>query len=301
MPAATGARFEPLLLPLGPAGGALPRERFALLHRPAGTPIGLVVHAHAWAEEMNKSRRMVALQARALAQAGHAVLLPDLAGCGDSPGDFGDATWPLWLDDLLGAVAWLRGACTAWGCASPPPLTLWGLRAGTLLAAEVAARLGDAQRLLLWQPAAQGRTLLQQFLRVQVAGELLGGEAAEAGGGTRALQAQLQAGQTLEIAGYRLTPALAEGLGAARLTPTAGSAAGVREVVALELQARDDPAPSPAVLSALAPWQSASCQVHASAHRGPAFWQTTEIEDAPALLQATLQALQPTVDPPPAP
>jgi exosortase A-associated hydrolase 2 len=301
MPAADGAHFEPLLLPLGPAGSALPRERFAVLHRPAGTPRGLVVHAPAWAEEMNKSRRMVAQQARALAQAGHAVLVPDLAGCGDSPGDFGDATWALWLDDLLGAAAWLRSACTPWGCATPPPLTLWGLRAGTLLAAQAAARLGDVHRLLLWQPATQGRALLQQFLRVQVAGELLGGDAragteaaegAEAGGGTRALLAQLQAGQTLEIAGYRLSPALAQGLGAARLAP--GTALGVHEVIALELQARDDPTPSPAVRSALAAWEAAGCRVQASAHRGPAFWQTTEIEDAPALVQATLQALQPT-------
>ena len=70
-------------------------RRFAVLHWPAEprVPLGLVVHAPAFAEEMNKSRRMVALQARALAEDGLAVLLVDPLGCGDSPGDFGDATW----------------------------------------------------------------------------------------------------------------------------------------------------------------------------------------------------------------
>ncbi|MBK8384562.1 MAG: hypothetical protein IPL11_02315 [Candidatus Accumulibacter sp.] len=41
----------------------------------------------------NKSWRIVPLQARALATAGYAVLQIDLMGCGDSSGDFGDATW----------------------------------------------------------------------------------------------------------------------------------------------------------------------------------------------------------------
>ncbi len=40
----------------------------------------LVVHVHAFAEEMNKSRRMAAMQSRALAAAGFAVLQIDLLG-----------------------------------------------------------------------------------------------------------------------------------------------------------------------------------------------------------------------------
>ena len=87
------------------------RRRFAVLHWPAEprVPLGLVVHAPAFAEEMNKSRRMVALQARALAEDGLAVLLVDPLGCGDSPGDFGDATWETWVQDIANALAWLSG------------------------------------------------------------------------------------------------------------------------------------------------------------------------------------------------
>ena len=65
-------------------------QRLCIHHPPRrGEPArGAVLHLHAFAEEMNKSRRMVALQARALAEAGFAVLQIDLHGCGDSGGDF---------------------------------------------------------------------------------------------------------------------------------------------------------------------------------------------------------------------
>ena len=72
---------------------------------------GLVLYIHPFAEEMNKSRRMAALQARAFAQAGYAVLQIDLHGCGDSAGDFGDATWEHWIDDVVQGCHWLRQRC----------------------------------------------------------------------------------------------------------------------------------------------------------------------------------------------
>src|SRR5690606_27532247 len=76
-------------------------KRFALLTSPAASaPIGGLLFLHPFAEEMNKSRRMVALAARAFASAGWAVLQVDLAGCGDSEGDFADADWQTWLDDV---------------------------------------------------------------------------------------------------------------------------------------------------------------------------------------------------------
>jgi len=283
--------MQPLHLPLGsPAGtadGPLPDTRFAILHYPATAPRGLVVYAHPLGEEMNKSRRMVAMQARALAAAGYAVLLPDLLGCGDSPGDLADATWDGWVNELCAAVHWLR-AQAATGADAAPPVTLWGLRSGALLAAAAAARLGSVPRLLLWQPAVQGRTVLQQWLRLQLAGGLMGGPDAPTRSNTDALRQRLLDGQTLDIAGYRMPPALALGLDAARLQP----AQGVRAVHAIEVSAREDARMMPATESSLALWQAAGCAVHADVVSGPAFWQTTEIEDAPALVAASLQALQ---------
>ena len=67
--------------------GRGPQRRF-WLHHPArgGAVRARVLYLHPLAEEMNRSRRMAALQARALAAAGCEVLQPDLLGCGDSAG-----------------------------------------------------------------------------------------------------------------------------------------------------------------------------------------------------------------------
>ena len=96
--------LEAFFLPV--ASGRL----FCLLHRPENeTPAkGAVIYVHPFAEEMNKSRRMAALQARAMAAAGYTVLQVDLLGCGDSSGDFGDATWESGIENLVEAGAWLQ-------------------------------------------------------------------------------------------------------------------------------------------------------------------------------------------------
>ena len=85
-------------------------QRLAVLHTPSRHRDWrrAMVYVHPFAEEMNKSRRMAALQARALADAGWAVLQIDLAGCGDSSGDFGDADWATWVADVRTAATWLR-------------------------------------------------------------------------------------------------------------------------------------------------------------------------------------------------
>jgi hypothetical protein len=38
-------------------------------------------------------------------------------------------------------------------------------------------------------------------------------------------------------------------------------------------------------------WEQAGCRVNSHLVNGPAFWQTTEIEDAPFLIDATTAAL----------
>ncbi|MCC6473266.1 MAG: hydrolase 2, exosortase A system-associated, partial [Burkholderiales bacterium] len=196
--------FEPFFLP-APAG-----ERLCLFHPPRAALRAAVLYLHPFAEEMNKSRRMAALGARALAARGCAVLQIDLYGCGDSSGDFGDASWEAWLEDAALALGWLRARADA-------PLALWGLRLGALLALD-AARQGAAspERFLLWQPVASGEAMLTQFLRLRVAGEMLAeGKAAT---GVQDLRSRLAAGAAQEIAGYMLSPALAASIDALRLS-----------------------------------------------------------------------------------
>jgi uncharacterized protein len=254
--------------------------RFALHHVPAsGPPRALVVYLHPFAEEMNKSRRMAALQSRALAAAGLAVLQIDLLGCGDSAGDLADASWPAWQDDVRLAARWLRAQH-----GTDAPLWLWGLRAGCLLAAEAAPQLGEPCHFLLWQPPAAGKPLLQQFLRLKMASELQDGQA---GGITAALRASLERGEAVDVAGYRLPPALALGLEQAQLRPPAPGA----RCVWLETSTREPATLLPASQGVVSRWQAAGHAVQAAAVPGPAFWQTQEIEEAPALLQASTQAL----------
>jgi exosortase A-associated hydrolase 2 len=260
------------------------RDRFGLWHPPAGVLRGLVLHLHPFAEEMNKSRRMAALQARALAKCGWGVLQFDLLGCGDSAGDFGDATWAAWLADTCWAAQQLRERAHA----PSAPLWLWGQRAGALLAVQAAERIADAEGrtpdLILWQPSGSGRLALQQFLRLKAAGGILAGEAK---GVTAALTRELAAGRSVEVAGYRLHPAMAAGLDAATLAPPPKPA----RAVWLEVTSGDEPSLLPVSRVTIERWRATGWQVDAEAVEGPAFWQTAEIEDAPALIARTTQAV----------
>jgi exosortase A-associated hydrolase 2 len=267
-------------------------ERFCLFHSAQGDVVrGSVLYIHPFAEEMNKSRRMVALQARALALAGFDVLQIDLLGCGDSSGDSGDANWQDWLNDVRQGCHWLqsRGRSPPSGTApgDSPPLWLWGLRAGCLLAVEAANQLNDPCNLLFWQPASAGKQILQQFLRLKVAGDMLGGQAK---GVMEGIRQQLDGGASVEIAGYMLSSGLASGMEQAALSPPAGQNM-VRQLEWLEVSAREGAELSPVSSKIFALWQQAGVDARNHIVSGPSFWQTTEIEDAPALIAATTAAL----------
>jgi exosortase A-associated hydrolase 2 len=251
------------------AGG----QRLCVLHAPhTDALLGAIVYVHPFAEEMNKSRRMAALQARALARAGYAVLQCDLLGCGDSSGDFGDATWDEWQDDVARAAAWLLGRYDA-------PLTLWGLRAGCLLASQAARQRAIDCDFLFWQPVTAGKIALQQHLRLHVAKEMLTGQA---GGGSQRLRERLAGGEPVDIAGYSLNPALAAGLEQATLQPSPTG-----RLAWLEVSTRGDGALLPASAALIERWKASGHRITERVVAGPPFWSATEIEEAPALIEAT--------------
>ena len=265
--------IEPFFLTV--SGG----QRFCLLHPvDAGRVVrGALLYIHPFAEEMNKTRRMVAVQARALADAGYEVLQIDLYGCGDSSGDFGEASWSNWLDDVLTAAEWLRQR-------NPAPLWLWGLRAGCLLAADAARRNDAVEGLLLWQPVVSGRQHLQQFLRLKSAGEMLAGDGK---GVMQGLKTDLAQGLSVEVAGYTLSADLAKGLEATELTLPERAL----RIEWLEVAAKPENGLSPVAASRLEQWTAAGHRVRGHTVGGSSFWQTTEIEENPALIAATLTAL----------
>lgn len=135
--------------------------RFAVWLTPSGSePIGAVLCLQPIGEEMSHSRRVLALQARRLARLGWAVLMIDLYGCGDSPGDIDDATLGRWRADLLRATMHVRERASG-------PTILWGTRVGALLAVDISAALVQlVDALVLWAPPPLGRTWLASWRRL---------------------------------------------------------------------------------------------------------------------------------------
>ncbi len=250
---------------------------FAVYHPPAAgmASRGGVLYAPPFAEELNKSRRMIAQQARRLATAGFGVLIPDLYGTGDSAGDFSNARWEIWREDLARCAVWLRQR-------GHEPLILWGLRLGGLLATGLIGEVA-ATRLLLWQPVLSGQRFLHQFLRLRLTADRLKGGSETLG----RLQEALAAGQSLDVAGYELHPELAAALDQVRLTlPLPGV-----QVDWFELTRAAEDSLVPVSRRIVDEWRSAGVAVHARTVVGEFFWATQEIAEAPALLDATQTAL----------
>ncbi|GHT82168.1 hypothetical protein FACS1894116_10610 [Betaproteobacteria bacterium] len=255
-------------------------RRFCLDTLPSSPVVGAMLYFPPFAEELNKSRRMAALAARAFAAHGWRVLQPDVHGCGDSVGDFGDADWQGWIADMADAWRWLTAR-------TPGRRVWWSLRAGSLLVAECLRSAGQIEppELLLWQPVVDGERHLRQFLRLETARQML----AESDASTAAagLRAALERGEAVEVAGYTLNPALARGLSAARFELPVG--AGFKPALVNMIEAgRQAGAPSPA-LAALA---AKAAGVHLHQVPGAAFWQTQEIAEAPTLIEKSLAVLE---------
>jgi exosortase A-associated hydrolase 2 len=252
-------------------------ERLFAVHVAPETPVrdrrGLI-YVPPFAEEMNRSRRMAALQARRLAVQGMDVLLLDLFGSGDSDGDFRAARWRRWLDDIAAAAAWMESRGIS-------PVGLWGLRLGALLAVHAAARPpARFSRLILWQPIIEGKTMLTQFLRIRVAAAMASGSES-----TASLRSELEAGRPVEIAGYELAPELAHALTAARLdevTPPSQM-----RVDWLEVGSTAGGAPGAAPDRVARTWRAAGVAVAIESVAGDPFWALQETTLAPDLIAAT--------------
>jgi len=250
---------------------------FALLYGPADAHTSILI-APPLCEEMNRCRQTVNRFARQAAQAGIATLQIDLHGTGESDGEFGDASWQTWQDDLLCGLDFLanRGL---------PKPTLLGIRGGCLLAGELVQRDPDRlQQLLFWQPVPTGKSVVTELLRMRVAGGLTGNAT---GPTLNDLRAQLEAGKAVETGGYELASNLALPLQAANLKDLqpplphldwleiSGSATSVRPVAST-------------LVDGLA---SAGSSVALRQLSDPPFWSTAETTIGQATIQASLELL----------
>lgn len=257
-------------------------KRYCIFHMPApGTPCkGAIVHVPPFGEEMNKSRRAAAIQARSLASAGFAVLRMDLFGCGDSSGELRDATWERWKSDLLLAKAWVEQQTGA-------TAMLWAVRLGALLAVDLLQAQHGIMRLILWQPVLNGSAYLTQLLRIQIASGLLGKE--DQGAGVSTLKQQLLTGALVEIAGYDITPGLAQAL--ERLDARKLSMPPLR-IDWLEVAPSQSAQLAPARAVIAKQWQASGATVNIHLVESAAFWSSQQILEVPALVDATCRAIE---------
>lgn len=262
---------EPLLLP-GTRG-----KLFASYFPPAATPhaAGDILVVPPFAEEMNRCRAMLSLQARALAAIGVGTLIVDPYGTGDSAGDFIDGSWSLWRDDLRGALAWLRARGR--GCGS-----LLGVRLGAIMAAELAQQDGRIEHLLFWQPVLNGKQFQTQFLRIRIAAELEQPDRIKTTGELRALAAK---GEAVEVSGYKIGPQLSLELDQVALASAAQL--GASRVDWFEVLTAADSNVPPASTKAYEEFRAAGSNIHLATAIGPPFWHVHERELAPALIEAT--------------
>lgn len=257
------------------------RRLFALLSEPEGAARGVVVHVHAFAEEMNKSRRMVTLAAQGFVDDGWAVLQFDLSGCGDSSGLFEESSWAHWLEDLGCVLAWCEARFGA-----GVRIVLWGLRCGALVAGDWLKHAGRQYPLLLWHPVLNGKLHLTQFLRLRVANDMLSD--ADSRNAMAEMRARLDDGKQVFVAGYALSPVMAEGMNRAVFGLPAEFA---HKLAVFEVNAAAEAELSPATGMAVERWRALGVDVTAERVAGPAFWSTQYIETVPELIDASRRSL----------
>lgn len=251
------------------------KKLFVLRFRPHHESGEAVVFCPPFAEEMNKSRRMMSVAARRFAANGTTVLIVDLLGTGDSGGGFCDARWDIWRDDIAAALSWLNAG-------RKYAITLCGIRLGAALALEVAALPEcSVEKLVMWQPVISGSTFMTQFLRLKVAAQL--GESSAIT--TDDLRKLASHGSTLEIGGYELAPELIAAIDEVdmrdtRLLPSV--AVHWFEVVS---ESRRQPGLLSRKLTAT--WTENGVAVKSEVVVGDPFWTTAELSMAPELIERT--------------
>ena len=248
----------------------LPQGRiFVLQHSPRGfSPHAGVVLVPPFAEEMNKSRRMLTLLAEKLASQGIHVLLPDFYGTGDSEGDFADASWQGWLEQLAECIHQMQQEYQL------EHYSLLAVRSGALLATAYLQQPHPVvDRLVLWQPVVEGSTHLTQFLRLRLASNMLSGDRDKESGNM--LKQRLAAGEVVEVAGYALTSAVADGLAAASVKNIAPDS--LPPTCWIDVVAKEGQMPPLVNRKLVQSWQEAGVDLQHHSCVGEPFWGSVEI------------------------
>lgn len=217
-------------------------------------------------EELNRCRRMISETGRALAGLGLVSALIDFGGTGDSEGEVSEFTIEDWIADLSVVEAHLARRGT-------PVRAVVAVRLGAYIAAKHLAGLAVRPlRTVLWQPMFEGRAMLTQMVRVRAAASALASTEKET---PSSLLARLQAGESLELAGYQISPFMAQSLLDARLDleefPHLGA---VRWIDVGRVEGRKPSATTQSIMSTL---QAAGAAPDLCLLPGDPYWASVEI------------------------
>ena len=185
------------------------RRLYGFLHEPRASEVPLaigpaaVVFVHPFMEERQDAHPFLRSLAGRVSARGLWALRFDLHGCGDSEGEWEDATVASWLEDIRAACNFVRAQ------SGVQRVILCGMRFGATLAAL--ATLDDEKpALALIQPVVKGVAYSMDMLRAYVAAEMV---LTKKAGVTRdSLVERLRLGQTVNVFGYHLTAAQFDGL-----------------------------------------------------------------------------------------
>jgi exosortase A-associated hydrolase 2 len=233
------------------------------------------VFCHPFGEEKLWGQRVYVTFARALAQRGHPVLRFDLAGNGDSEGEFVDSSLTSATRDLDLAIADLKQRTGADG------IGLLGLRLGASLAIRQAAARDDIRRVVAWSPIVKGGPYLQELLRINVTTQMA--VYREVREDRTELGRRLADGGSVNIDGYEIGGALARDLDRLSLLDAPGPSAPTL-VVSIDRAPQPRPVPDlERLVSHLPAATFAAVQEEPFWKEIPRFYDT-----APALYAATL-------------
>jgi exosortase A-associated hydrolase 2 len=249
------------------------------MRRPqASAGVGVLI-VPPFAEEMNKTRKMLTEVGQALQERGVATILVDPYGTGDSEGEFRDATWACWIQDFARAASW--AAEEGW-----PIEGLLCVRLGCLLGAQVAQEvLGGVQRSVFWQPVVDGDRFVTQFLRLRVAASMMEAERES----VSELRQTFRTGHYLEVAGYELSSKLAMELEGLKLADGLGAHLGVLHWMEVTRDVQGSIGGASETCLELA--RSRRLKTIVRTVTGDPFWASTEIVRIPELVESTVEVL----------
>lgn len=255
---------------------------FALHHEPrkVNAHSECIVVSPAFAEEMNRCRYMQTMLAQELAASGYGLLCVDPYGTGDSAGEFGEASWQGWIEDTIAAANY----ATELGYQN---ISLIGVRLGALLALAAMPSIGNLKSLILWQPVSNGKATLTQFLRLKIAAAMARGET---GITTAQLEAEINRGQSIQIAGYDVSPHLFSGITEAHLSKHLHLVS--KPISWLTILPSAEKKTPRVDIQAIEKWRSSGADINHQTVVGPAFWQAHERTLAPELIPITIAAIR---------